>query len=244
MCLVNRLNLHLAHLVNHDHDKMLSNKKKIVHYCQIFVCFVGLLIGIVPISCFLIGIWIYRGCVSIWLKRQNGASFGGLLQRHDALWGVEDETSLSVVHSLILFESNEEESYGTSEDLFMVLQEKVRLWMTQPRLAKMFQQRRVKYGYNYLCNRSIDDIQLQDYVKLAEVPSKEAVLSDDELKQWISNQYNVKLPADHSNFLEIIVSRKLTKGRDGQMLFPVNIAANHKRLNILLGEIHKNLHNF
>lgn len=206
----------------HDHGKMLSDLKTIVlHYFLIFLCSVGLLVSVVPIACLLIAICIYRGCVASLLKWQHGVQFGGLLKHHDALWAVEAENSLSVVHSLILCECGREES--TSQDLYNVLVEKVRGWMTEPSLRKMFQQRRIKYGYSYLV--TMNDVQLTDYVKLVDVPSKDAFVTEEDLQKWIAELYNVKLPGDNSHFLEILVSRKTLKGSagGGQVLFPVRI---------------------
>lgn len=204
---------------------MLFNKKKIVHSVLIFLCSIGLLISVVPIVCFLIVIHIYRGCVWILLKRQFGPAFVGLLQRHDALWGVEEENSLSVIQSLILYENNAEQQ-RTSDDLRKVLEEKVRFWMTQPSLRKMFMKRKVKYGYNYLINVPIDDVQVDEYLRVVDIPSKEEFLCDEELKTWIGDLHSVPLPDDHSNFLEILVSKDRTKTPNGKLLFPVRHSEN------------------
>lgn len=200
---------------------MLFNKKELQHYIAVLLCSIVLLVSVVPILCFLIVIVIYRGCVWTLLKRHYGEAFGGLLQHHDALWGVEEENSLSVVQSLILCQSDVEDR--TSHDLLGVLEEKVRVWMTQSRLSKMFKKRKVKYGYNYLVDIPLDDIRVDDYVKLVEVPSKDEYLTEAELKKWISDLHNVQMPDDHSNFLEIIVSKKAFRAMDnnGSVLFPV-----------------------
>lgn len=208
----------------HDQTKMLSDKRKPVHqHFLICVCSVGLLCSVVPIACFLVGILIYRACVEVLLKWQCGRDrFGGLLKQHDALWGVEDVNSLSVVHGLILSESAANDGPISQEDLYNVLEEKLRGWAREPRLAKMFQKRRVKYGYNYLVKVPVDEeVQLQDYLRLVEVPAKGPYVTEADLQAWIADLYNVKMPGDHSNFLEILVSRKAMQGVEGKVLFPV-----------------------
>lgn len=213
---------------------MSSNQhpKKCVFYMQTFLCVILLVITLLPGLCFLCAVLIYRGCISFVLKTKHGKNYGGLLKNHDALWGVEAETSLSIVHSLILFEAQSvDKEIISSGDLYKVLEEKVRSWMTQPGLKKIFQQRRVNYGYNYLINVPVDDIDLSAFLKLAKIASQQnAFVTKDELQTWISDLYAVPMPGDHSHFLEIIVSEKPTKDSSGQTLFPVRMSSVHFKL--------------
>lgn len=199
---------------------MISHKEKLLHYCLILLTALGLLISVIPVLCFLIGILIYRGCAWLLLKRQFGSTFGGFLTSHDALWGVEEDNSWSVIHSLLLFEAP-----GTNAspcDLAGALEDRLKTRLLQKQFSKVFMKRRVKYGYNFLVNVRTDEVKLSEYLKLVDVPSNEDFVSKLELQSWISGMYNQKLPDDHSNFLEILVSRKIFEGPQKQpILLPV-----------------------
>lgn len=186
---------------------MLSYKEKLAHFCLILLCALGLLISFIPFLCFLVGILIYRGCVWHLLKKQFGDTFGGFLTSHDALWGVEEDNSWSIIHSLLLFEAT-----ASQQDLFGAFEERLKTRLGQTQFTKVFQKRQVKYGYNFLVNVPPDKVKLSEYLKLVDVPSDGDFISKVELQSWIAGLYNTKLPDDHLNFLEIFVSRKALEG--------------------------------
>lgn len=190
-----------------------------MNHLLIFACYLGLLISVVPIVCFLIGILIYRGCVWVLLRRRHGTAFRGFLQLHDALWAVEEENSLSVIHTLVMCENKSKLSVDSGADLFVTLWEKLSQWKEQSNLEKIFLQKKTKGGYNYLVRP--EEIKLEEYLKLADVPSHGEFLTSEDLQNWISSQYQKKLPGDHSNLLEILVSRKGCLDPTGKILHPV-----------------------
>lgn len=205
---------------------MLLRNQKILDLLRTILSAIIVFLCLIPLSCFILANLLYRGLASILLRIEYGDKYAGLLKNHDALWGVEEDSSLSVANSLILYEHQRKEkldSESNSESLYNILKAKVQSWLLQPTLAKMFQQRKVKYGYNYLVNIPRDSVQLQDYIRLVDVPAKDTYLTEPELQKWIADQYTMRLPQDHANFFEMIVSRRPTRGFKGETLYPVII---------------------
>lgn len=175
----------------------------------------------IPISLFLVGILIFRGCLWLHLKREHGTAFGGFLKKHDALWAVEDESSLSVIHTLVLFESRPE-LHQSCHDLLSALEKKLKVLAEQKNPSKMFQQRNFKCGYHFLVKIPPDQWRMEDYLRIVDVPSKGDWISKAELQSYIGGLYGQRLPGDHSKLFEVLVCRKQFLGIEGRALFPVS----------------------
>lgn len=110
-----------------------------------------LMIGIVLSSPLLIvvlmAVQVHRQIVKVLLVIIHGASFRGLLDGMDVVWAVQSNSSKAMANVLFLFDMKS--STSASNEIMLVLRNRIENLLKRSVYEKMFLQRRVQWGYYF-----------------------------------------------------------------------------------------------
>lgn len=177
-----------------------------------------------PISLLILGFYLYRNCLEVYLKRVHGDRFCGLLDGHDAHWMVEDDKCKSVINVLCTFQY--EGANSSSSQILMALRKRLASRLLGKRQAhpKLFYRRAIQGGYAFWTKVLPSEIFIEDFVRLVDIPSRnKAYVTKDELKDWIASMYNADLPKENSTSWEILVGKKPTQSESNIRVYPVSL---------------------
>lgn len=169
---------------------------------------ISLAIAILLIPVFgivLSGFYGYRKVLEIALKRKYKDRYCGLLEGHDANWVLEDDKCKSVINILATFQGN-----ISAAQMLITLRKRMafRLLGKHCPHPKLFYRRGIEGGYSFWYRVEQEEIHIEDYVRLVDIPSRQTILTKEELKAWIGDMYNANLPKEHTTSWEILVSNK------------------------------------
>ncbi|GAB0099570.1 O-acyltransferase WSD1, C-terminal [Sergentomyia squamirostris] len=216
----------LVNAKNHkQHQKFINNLKSsnVLSLVKVIgICFV-----VVPLFVGILGIFlIYRSFVNVILNLKYGTRYRGILDANDAIWTVEDHTWKSVINILAILEGQQpNKTSNNPEDIVLLIQEKFRnlqSYTSEP-YRKVYYKLNRELGYSFW---TTDNINIDNYVRLIEVPCSSEYLNLKDLQLWLENTSNNILPNNHSALWEILISSKPFK-EDKKLKYPIICRVHH-----------------
>jgi hypothetical protein len=154
---------------------------------------------------------LYKYVIGLQIRRKYGKHFHGFLDGSDVVWALGEDVSRGVINVMAFIEEAEMNERSCSE-ILLSLRKRISSKLmrnTQPH-PKMFYKRTQEMGYLFWTDLS--ELTIEDYIRYLEIiPSaeaKEGCVDWQDLRKFLSQLSNSKLPGDHSSSWEILVGRQ------------------------------------
>lgn len=188
-------------------------------FLYVTICFLMSLIFVPILLLCTLSFVIYRKFVQKSLARSKSSSFKGFLSGEDSFWVCEDDVSKSVINVLAYVKGSQELDGKLHERLLESIRNRIytKLMLTNQFPKMFYQRKRDESGYFYWTDEN--QLTINDYVRLTS-QSDQDFITEDDLKDLMSDICNEPLPASHSALWECLISKQAIQFEDG-VKYPV-----------------------
>lgn len=188
-------------------------------FLYVTICFLMSLIFVPILLLCTLSFVIYRKFVQKSLASSKSSSFKGFLSGEDSFWVCEDDVSKSVINVLAYVKGSQELDGKLHERLLESIRNRIytKLMLTNQFPKMFYQRKRDESGYFYWTDEN--QLTINDYVRLTS-QSDQDFMTEDDLKDLMSDICNEPLPASHSALWECLISKQAVQFEDG-VKYPV-----------------------
>uniref|UniRef100_A0A336ML85 CSON003161 protein n=1 Tax=Culicoides sonorensis TaxID=179676 RepID=A0A336ML85_CULSO len=165
------------------------------------------------------------------LKSKHGRHFKGFLEGPDVVWACERRQSRSVINiiSYLNVPCEQYEPIRTSGKILYSLRQRIGTALMEGIQShpKMFYKKVKELGYYFWSDET--PCKIEKYIRHMDFWSEtNEFLTEDQLKEYVTNKCNVPLPEDHSRTWEMLVSKQPILRDDGNgYYYPILFRVHH-----------------